>query len=55
MTDFDDDLTPKKDPFEEYEKAHGPEASERAYQTSYYVRIICVLDLISRLSIITVQ
>ena len=25
------------------------------YQTSYYVRIICVLDLISRLSIITVQ
>lgn len=31
MTDFDDDLTPKKDPFEEYEKAHGPDASERAY------------------------
>jgi len=25
------------------------------YQTSYYVRIICVLDSISRLSIITVQ
>ena len=31
MTDFDDDLTPFKDPFEEYEKAHDPEASERAY------------------------
>lgn len=31
MTDFDDDLTPFKDPFEEYEKTHDPEASERAY------------------------
>lgn len=31
MADFDDDLTPQKDPFEEYEKAHDPESSERAY------------------------